>query len=119
MCEQGVNFYITRFSPRNKLKSFARFFISAALLWLGIDVIAIRKSDHNNNTNDWVSNIFIFGLKTKQNLNLQDTLFKVLFLCMHEYDVSALIINNYKCFGYIKNYTCKVKINVVGGETKN
>ena len=88
------------------MKKFARFFISAALLWLRIEVIAKRKSYHNN-TNDWVSNILIFGLKTKQNSNLQDTLFKGLFLCMHEYDVFALILKNYKHFGYIKNYACK------------
>ena len=72
MCEQGVNVYITRFSPRKKLKKCARFLISVVLLWLRIDVIAVRKTVITIKILIFAFQIFLFilGLQIKQNFKL-------------------------------------------------
>ena len=67
MCEQGVNVYITRFSPRKKLKRSARFFYISCIVMVENRRNCCKKnSDNDNNTNDCVSNISIyFWVKNK------------------------------------------------------
>ena len=61
----------------------------------------------NNNNSEIVIQIFFiyFWVKSKT-LNFQDTLFRVLFLFLNEYDVYTIILNNYKYVGYIKKLLC-------------
>ena len=72
MCEQVVNVYITPFSPRKKLQKCARFFFISVILWLRIDVIAVRKTVITIIILMIAILIFllILGLKTKQNFKL-------------------------------------------------
>ena len=72
MCEQVVNVYITPFSPWKKLQKCARFFFISVILWLRIDVIAVRKTVITIIILMIAILIFllILGLKTKQNFKL-------------------------------------------------
>ena len=49
---------------------------------------------------------FIYFWVKSKTLNFQDTLFRVLFLFLNEYDVYTIILNNYKYVGYIKKLLC-------------
>ena len=49
---------------------------------------------------------FIYFWVKSKSLNFLDTLFRVLFLFLNEYDVYTIILNNYKYVGYIKKLLC-------------